>query len=478
MAGYTGREMFKHIEELMRENEALKAENKLIKAEFTQYRAETEAIISEMRSMLSKALEEIDRLKKQISNDSENSSKPPSSDIKPNIPNNREKRKKKQGGQKGHAPKYLSRREVEEKIKSGEFERKIHHIGNLKLPYKTKYIIDIETHVIAREIRIHSNVKVPPALHPDVQYGDKIRTFCTVLNTEGGIAIDRLANFVESMTGGKLKISHGSIVNFLSKLSAKSADKLKEIENALLNSTLIHTDATVARVENRNISVRNYSTKKLTLLKATHTKSRKCLEETKILPRFIGDLVHDHETVMYRYGRRHGECNVHIMRYLKRILQNTKNRWAKDLRAFLCCLNEHVKRLKSNGFTEIDEEKLNRLGRRYDEILAAGIEQNKRVKSKIYREDERCLLRRLEKYRENHLLFLRDFNVPFDNNLSERDLRHVKTKQKISGCWRSMTGAQNYLNVKSVIETCKKNGEDFFDTIKNLFAKDFEACLD
>jgi len=162
---------------------------------------------------------------------------------------------------------------------------------------------------------------------------------------------------------------------------------------------------------------------------------------------------------------------------LKGNWQNTQNSWAKDMRAFLWCSNEHAKQLKLQGFSCIDGEKFERLRQRYDELLARGIEQNKQVKSKTYREDERRLLRRLEKYRDNHLLFLRDFNVPFDNNLSERDLRHVKTKQKVSGCWRSMSGVQNYLNVKSVIETCKKNGEDFYGAINALFSRDFELRL-
>ena len=72
---------------------------------------------------------------------------------------------------------------------------------------------------------------------------------------------------------------------------------------------------------------------------------------------------------------------------------------------------------------------------------------------------------------EFHLLFINDFSVPFDNNLSERDLRHVKSKVKISGCFRSLQGLQNYLNVKSIIETCKKKSLNFYEIILNLFKK-------
>ena len=75
------------------------------------------------------------------------------------------------------------------------------------------------------------------------------------------------------------------------------------------------------------------------------------------------------------------------------------------------------------------------------------------MKIRFHRNEEKRLLNRLRKYKENHLLFLYDFYVPFDNNLSERDLRHVKSKIKISGCFRSLEGLQNYLNVKSIIGT-------------------------
>ena len=66
-------------------------------------------------------------------------------------------------------------------------------------------------------------------------------------------------------------------------------------------------------------------------------------------------------------------------------------------------------------------------------------------------------------------MFLYDFSIPFDNNLSERDLRHVKNKQKISGFWTSMEGLQNYLDIKSVIGTCKKQGVNFYKTISDIY---------
>lgn len=101
--------------------------------------------------------------------------------------------------------------------------------------------------------------------------------------------------------------------------------------------------------------------------------------------------------------------------------------------------------------------------------MEKGVEENKKVKSKYYRNEEKKLLNRLKKYKANHLLFIEDFEIPFDNNLSEREIRHLKSKLKISGHFKSMEGLQTYLDIKSVIITCKKLKRDFYTLIKDLF---------
>ena len=62
-----------------------------------------------------------------------------------------------------------------------------------------------------------------------------------------------------------------------------------------------------------------------------------------------------------------------------------------------------------------------------------------------------------------------DFTAPFDNNLSERELRYIKTKQKISGNVNSFSGAQIYSNIKSLIITIKKQGKNFYNEIFNIY---------
>lgn len=473
MSGYTGKDFCKQLEEIMKKCNNLSLELKVQKKEYTEKIDILTAENKQLKERNEKLENEVDRLKKQLNNNSDNSSKPPSTDIKSNIPNNRAKSSKKLGGQKGHTAHFLDKKGIEEKIAKNEIKHEVIHIGKQGKEYISKYILDIEINAVAKEYRFYKDEKgkynIPKEFQTDVQYGNELKTMCSILNTEGIIAIDRLTDFVSSVSHGQINISKGTIVNFLNSLSKKSKYVIEQIKEKLLNTQLMYTDGTTARCNNRNICVRNYSTNEYTLLIPTIGKGKKYIEQSNILNRYTGDLVHDHETVIYNYGTRHVECNVHISRYLKGCHENTHNKWALKMRSLLCSLNEYKKEQKSKGIEKLSDEKLEKYSQRYDEILEEGYAENKKIKSKYLRQDEQRLLNRMKKYKENHLLFLYDFNMPFDNNLSERDLRHVKSKQKISGHFNSMNGIENYLNIKSIIGTCKKQSINFYEVISNLY---------
>lgn len=479
-SGDYNNQVFKQLQEVMKKcddlSQEIQQERKIFKKEKKILNEKIEKLenkVEKLENENQKLKNDNDRLKKQINNNSNNSSKPPSSDIKKNIPNNREKTTQKAGGQKGHKAHFLSKKIVVEKISNKDFEHEIIHVGQISKEYTSKYILDTKISIVAKEYRFYPNkegkIIIPKEYKTDVQYGTNLKTICAVLNTEGIVALDRLADFVSCISHERIKISKGSIVNFMKELDNKSQYIIKNIENKILNSELLNTDATTARCENRNICVRTYSTKKLTLLVPTYGKGKKYIEETNILNRYTGNLVHDHETVMYNYGNKHIECNVHVSRYLKGCYESTQNKWALKMRSFLCSLNEYRKKLKSKEIFKLEKGQLERYSNRYDEILKEGYSENKKVKSKYLRKDEQRLLNRLKKYKENHLIFLYDFNMPFDNNLSERDLRHVKIKQKVSGHFNSMEGIKIYLNIKSIIGTLKKQGRNFYKEIFNIY---------
>lgn len=454
--------------------ERTKYENKISKlqGEITTLKKEN-AVLKEENKKLNN---EVDRLKSQINNDSNNSSLPPSSDIKPNkkdIPNNRDKSSRKPGGQHGHKGHSLSKAFVEDGIKSGKYQHIVKDIGNVNNKYISKYILDVKVSTTAIEYRIHANAHgdfvVPKYFQTDVQYGNELKTISSFLNVNCNLAFNKVAEFVNSITHNAITLTSSSVVNFVKNLNNNSTDTLKQIENGVLNSTVMNTDNTTCRCNGKNVFVRNHSANNYTLLRVTNGKSKKYIEETGVLTKYTGHLVHDHETLMYHYGNKHAECNVHVCRYLKGNSQDTNNSWSKDLRNFLLSLNEYKKKLLLKEIHFIPTEQLQRFFKRYDEILDLGFKQNLKVKSKYFKVEEKRLLNRLKKYKSNHLLFLEDFVMPFDNNLSERDLRHIKSKQKVSGGFRSKQGLEMYCNIKSILITSVKKGLDIFNTINNIY---------
>ena len=196
-----GRDLFKQVQELMLKCDNLSHEMKESKKGYEQRIEVLEDKVEHLEKENQKLKDENDRLKKQINNDSNNSSKPPSSDIKKNIPNNREKTSKKAGGQKGHKGYHLCKKVVEEKIEKGEFEREVINVGKVTEEYKSKYILDIRVKVIAKEYRFYKDengkYNIPKEFQTDVQYGEELKTMCTILNTEGIVALDRLTNSIK-----------------------------------------------------------------------------------------------------------------------------------------------------------------------------------------------------------------------------------------------------------------------------------------
>lgn len=472
-----GQDLFKQVQELISKCDNLSQEVKTLKKkhqkEIQELKENYDKRIQKLEEENEKLREDNDRLKKILNNNSDNSSNPPSTDIKKNIPNNREKSDKKRGGQKGHKGSGLSKKDIEIKIANKEIEHEVINVGEPQGKFVSKYIIDIEVKTIAKEYRFYKDengkYNIPKEFKTDVQYGPELKTMCSVLNTEGVVAINRLTNFVSCISHDKINVSNGTIVNFVRELGKKTEVLVEKIKEKILNSELMYTDGTGTRCNNKNICIRNYSTEQETYLAPTMSKSKKCINETDILPKYAGNLVHDHETVIYNYGNKHIECNVHVSRYLKGCFENTGHKWALKMRSFLCSLNEYRKKLKEEGKTEFPKEQLERYLKRYDEIIEEGYEKNKTIKKKFLRQDEQKLLNRLVKYKENHTMFLCDFNVPFDNNLSERDIRHVKMKQKISGYFSNLETCKWYCNIKSVIITFKKQCKDYYNEFRKLY---------
>lgn len=140
--------------------------------------------------------------------------------------------------------------------------------------------------------------------------------------------------------------------------------------------------------------------------------------------------MHDHETALYHFGRDHGECNVHIIRYLRKNTDDTGNSWSGRMSSLLCGMNRERKELIGQEIHAFPVEEVTAFEKSYQELITRGREENKKTRHRYAQKEEKTLLNRMEKYRHNHLLFLHDFAVPFDDNMSERDLRKGRTVKR------------------------------------------------
>jgi transposase len=131
-------------------------------------------------------------------------------------------------------------------------------------------------------------------------------------------------------------------------------------------------------------------------------------------------------------------------------------------------------RARAAGVRRVDDDVRARLRVRYQRLLADGQRANPppargRRRGRVRRSPAANLLARLDAHRDEVLRSLEDTRVPFDNNQAERDLRMVKLQQKISGCWRTLAGAQAFLTVRSYIATARKQGRNPLDALRRLF---------
>ena len=312
-------------------------------------------------------------------------------------------------------------------------------------------------------------------MHPEVQYGCELKAFVATLAGQGLVASNRIVNMLADFTDGAIALSDGTIYNFLSEFNKKATVFVENMKTKLLNNVVLHVDETGARVNGRNMFFRNYSDEKRVLYTANPTKGKTSIEADDILPQFVGVLIHDHNTVNYNYGTCNGECNVHLIRYLKANSENTYHYWSDAMIEFLLSLKRSKELAIYFGAKEFEQNDLNGYRKQYDDIVAAGYEALKNTKSRFYKTEEKRLLNRLKKYRDNHLLFAVDFAVPFDNNLSERDLRMVKIKGKVSGCFRSLQGAKAFANLMSVTKTAIKQNVSPFMAVRDVFLG--KTCL-
>ena len=339
MGGNYQKDLYKQLMEVMAKVDSLesdqeqnKKEIKTLTSEVTSLRKENNALREEVSSLkqenaaLTETCESLEcentllrndneRMKRILNNDSSNSSTPPSrdEDTKPaNMYNGRKPTSRKPGAQKGHRGAGLSKAAVEEKIRKGLYEHRVEEIGTPGRPYIIRYRLDLDVKTVATEIRIYADetgkYQVPSELKGDVTYGESIKAAAAFLYSEGVVANDRICTFLNSLSGDSLDISEGSIYNFCRSFSDKCGRICSNIENELLNSAEICTDATTVSTNGKQTYIRNFSTENSVLYCSSEKKDLDTLGGFPVLDKYSGILTHDHETALYHFGKDMGNA--------------------------------------------------------------------------------------------------------------------------------------------------------------------------
>jgi transposase len=461
-------------------------EGKLIKEEKDQmelpegYTIIRESELAELLATKEMLLAKIAELEARLNKNSNNSSKPPSSDG-PNkvIKNNREKSDLKPGAQPGHKGNGLSPFiSVDKEIKvqaTGKCEcgieietlpvGKIEKIQVAEIPEKTIEIT--EYHVEVKTCKCGRIHRAPCPYRKRAQYGERVKTLLTYLNVQQQIPYDRIQEFSRDILG--LEISDGLIKSCVSNCAERLESSIEQIKEQLLSSPVAHADETGIRCEKKTSWVHGFSTSQHTLFSFHRKRGKEAMDEIGMLPKYKGVVMHDRWASYDSYDFGHALCNAHILRDLKFVDEEMKKPWASELKKLLQEANEY----KKNNIVTVEYYK--EVERRIKKIVEAALEIEEHKTPEEYtpkrrrgRKKKGKALSILYLFRDRIdeiLKFLADPKVPFDNNQAERDIRMVKLKQKISGCFRSEDGARTFCTIRSFISTVRKQGKRVWESL-------------
>lgn len=416
------------------------------------------------------------RLKAQINRDYENSSIPSSQ--KPNhrkITNNREKTGRKPGGQKGHAghprnkhiptayihipapDKYVNSNNYKP---TGKIVRK--QVLNLSVAVNVVEYDTPEFRNVCTGQRVHADF--PEGVVNDVNYGGSVKSAAFLLNNRYGVSIDKVQEFLSDITNGELQISKGMINGLCKEFSARTeADQKKAFADMLL-SPVINADFTNARVNGKSAQVAICCIPGITLYFAREHKGHKGILETPV-ECYHGILVHDHDVTFYSYGDNHQECLIHVLRYLKDSMENEPNlKWNQEMRGLLQEMIHYRKGLQDQN-SQANPERVEEFEKRYIDILQLAKEEYDYEPPNNYYRDGYNLYKRLDEYRNSHLLFLHDPRVPTNNNLCERKGRVFKRKQRQVMAFRSFDSLVYLCSCMSMVDLLSAKKDNLFKSI-------------
>jgi len=454
--------------------------------------AEQTAVIEELRGEVAGLRAKVTDLERRLAQNSRNSSRPPSSDglAKPPAPKSlRRSSGRKPGGQPGHEGSHLEQVERPDEVfryvpsrcegcggdlsdsgLEGEETRQVFDLPPVRLA--------VCEHRAQRRRCVCGHVTpagFPAGVNAPTQYGPRMRALGIYLIAAQHLPYKRAAGLLADWLGAPL--SAGTLMAFVKDGADDLGAFLGRVHEQITCSPVVHFDETGVRAGGRGRWLHSSSTKTLTFYALHDRRGTEGIDHAGVLAHFKGIAVHDGWPQYRAYtSATHALCNAHHLRELLAVIEADPERqsWAAKIDVLLRALHATVENAKATGEQSLDPWTLAGYRAAYAQIIVLGHQQNPPgtiptgKRGVIKQTPARNLLVRLDRDREQILRFAHDFQVPFDNNLAERDIRMIKIQQKVSGCWRTTIGASRFLALRAYISTSRKQSRDTIDTLARL----------
>ncbi len=446
--------------------------------------ADCHKLLLEQNALITELLSRVLKLEAQVSKNSTNNQTPPSSDGLKKKPAFPRKGGGKRGGVQGHKGKTL------ELVATPDIEV-------LLLPEnctcgtrldKTKAIVGERRQVFdlpEPQLEITEYQKLvckcghcglttagefPAGINSSTQYGSGVRALSTLLNCGFAMPVKKIQQLFTDLFG--YKINEGTIVSNNRRCSDLLQPTEESIKEKLVKAELGHSDETGVRVAGKLHWLHVFSNALYTFFFVHVHRGKEALtDKASILPAFSGWVVHDCWQSYFSFkGCKHAICGAHLLRELT-ALEEKKVIWAKWFKSYLLTLLDLSR--KHDGVLPLAEQDkalnlFNKIAATANEIEPLPIKTaGKGGRPKATKGSN--LLNRLITHQEGVLAFAFHKEVPFTNNLAERDLRPAKTKQKVAGCFRTIEGANQQARIYGFISTVRKHQLNIFNDLKNTF---------
>jgi transposase len=429
---------------------------------------------------------EIAELKRRLSADSHNSSKPPSSDglrKKPAPKSLRKTSGRKPGRAKGDPGGRLEQVTDPDVIVDhrpgacGSCGDDL--AGGMSAGYRARQVFDLpEIHPEVTEHRLHRVVcgcgyataaTAPEQVTAATVYGAGVRAAIAYLSAYQHLPAKRLAEAMANLFA--LPISTGTVLSVLTRAHEGLAGFEDQVKDHLAAAPVAHADESGVRVGGKLHWLHVMCTHLVTFYGIHTQRGRIAMDDLGVLPAFTGTLVTDALASYTIYGNDQALCGAHVLRELIAVTEEKRHdtAWAQAVIGVLLEAKTAIADAVADEHDSLPAEVLAGFQDRYRQAALCGIAANP-YPGTGPRSKARALAMRLRDRTEEYQRYMTDFAVPFDNNTAERDLRMIKVQQKISGAWRTLTGARRFARIRSYISTVRKHGINPLTALRDLFA--------